>query len=142
MGHPGSVARIEVQSQPWALRTAIMVRRMSFQVLGASITELGNMQPSQQMWWKALVGLPSVVAHPESGDGDDVELAVGVAGQAVAAGLVVRAGAVDGAVVLGDVEVDGPGAQGVGRSCVARRRARPGPTSRSLRGAGGLSGAL
>ena len=34
------------------------------------------------------------------------------------AGLVVRAGAVDGAVVLGDVEVDRPGAQRVGHLLV------------------------
>ena len=41
-------------------------------------------------------------------------LPFGIVGRAVAAGLVVAAGAVDGAVVLGDVEIDRPGAEGVG----------------------------
>lgn len=45
--------------QPWALRTAIIVLRMSFQVCGFIIVALGNMQPSQQMCWKALDGCPS-----------------------------------------------------------------------------------
>src|SRR5690606_14488139 len=44
----------------------------------------------------------------------DVELAAWVVGRAVAARLVVAAGAVDAAVVLGDVEVDRPGSQGGG----------------------------
>ena len=55
-----------------------------------------------------------LVAEPVAGMTRDVELAGWVGGQAVPAGLVVRAGAVDGAVVLGDVEVDRPGAQGGG----------------------------
>ncbi len=38
-------------SQPFSLRTAIIVRRISFQVSGCIITALGNMQPSQQMCW-------------------------------------------------------------------------------------------
>ena len=59
------------------------------------ITALGNMQPSQQMCWNVLVRLPVVVAQPVAGVLDDVELAVGVGRQAVAAGLVVGAGAVD-----------------------------------------------
>ena len=42
--------------QPWALRTAIIVLRMSFQVCGFIIVALGNMQPSQQMCWKAFDG--------------------------------------------------------------------------------------
>src|SRR5439155_8141357 len=44
--------------QPWASRTATMAARISFQVLGFLSTSFGNMQPSQQMWRKALVGLP------------------------------------------------------------------------------------
>ena len=35
--------------QPWASRTAIMARRISFQVFCFIITALGNMQPSQQI---------------------------------------------------------------------------------------------
>src|SRR5207302_10141297 len=56
-----------------------------------------------------------VVAEPEAGDVGDVELAGGVGGHAMAAGFVVGAGAVDGAVVLGDVEVDRPWPQGRGQ---------------------------
>ena len=69
------------------------------------------MQPSQQMCWKARVGCAVVVAQPGAGVADDIELAVGVVGLAVAAGLVVRAGAFHGAVVLRHVEIDGPGTQ-------------------------------
>ena len=61
------------------------------------ITSFGNMQPSQQMCWNLRVTLAVLVAQPEAGVLDDVELAVGIERQAVAAGLVVRAGAVDGA---------------------------------------------
>ena len=43
-----------------ALRTAIMVRRISFQVCCSSMTALGNMQPSQQICAKAWVRLPSL----------------------------------------------------------------------------------
>ena len=43
---------------PWASRTAIILRRISFQVPNCIITALGNMQPSQQIWRKALVGWP------------------------------------------------------------------------------------
>ena len=56
--------------------------------------------------------------QPVGGAFRDVELAVGIVGAAVAAGLVVGAGAVDGAVVLGDVEIQRPGAQGVGHDLV------------------------
>src|SRR5690348_7923386 len=52
--------------------------------------------------------LAGVVAHPGAGVAHDIELAVGVAGLAVAAGLVVRTRAFDGPVVLRHVEVDGP----------------------------------
>ena len=45
---------------------------------------------------------------------DDVEAAIGVGHHAVAAGLVMITHAFHRAVVLGDVEVDGPGAQHVG----------------------------
>src|SRR5581483_6289919 len=44
--------------QPWASRTAIMAERISFQVPGSLITAFGNMQPSQQTCWKALLGSP------------------------------------------------------------------------------------
>ena len=54
------------------------------------------------------------VFEPVAGGLGDVELAVRIVSAAVLAGLVVAAGAVDGAVVLRDVEVDGPGAEGVG----------------------------
>ena len=84
---------------------------MSFQVCGFIMTALGNMQPSQQMCRNFLVSLPCLVAEPEAGVMGDVELAVGVGRQAVAAGVVVRAGAEDRGVVLGDVEVDRPGPQ-------------------------------
>ena len=47
------------QSHPCALRTAIITRRISFQVCALSITELGNMQPSQQMCANAFVGFPA-----------------------------------------------------------------------------------
>ena len=55
-----------------------------------------------------------LVAQPVAGVLDDIEAAVGVVDAAVAAGLLVVAGAEDGAVVLGDVEVEGPGAERVG----------------------------
>ncbi len=42
----------------------------------------------------------------------DVEFAVGIGGQAMMAGFVVRARAVDGGVVLGDVEIYGPSQSG------------------------------
>ena len=109
--------------QPCASRTAIIVARMSFQVCGFIITALGNMQPSQQMCRNVLVSLPVLVAEPEAGVVRDVELAVGVGRQAVAAGVVVRARAEDGGVVLGDVEVDRPGPEGVGQGLAGPRRA-------------------
>ena len=49
------------------------------------------------------------VLEPEGGALGDVEFAVRVVGLAVAAGLVVGAAPVHGAVVLRDVEIDGPG---------------------------------
>ena len=54
------------------------------------------------------------VLEPVGGAAGDVEFPVRIVGWAVAAGFVVIAGAVDAAVVLGDVEVDGPRAEGVG----------------------------
>ena len=44
--------------QPWASRTLTMAPRILFQVSCFSITALGNMQPSQQMWRIVLVRLP------------------------------------------------------------------------------------
>ena len=44
--------------QPWASRTLIMAPKTLFQVDCCSITELGNMQPSQQMWRIVLVSSP------------------------------------------------------------------------------------
>ena len=52
--------------------------------------------------------------EPVAGALDDVEFAVRIVGGAVAAGFVVAAGAVHGAVVLGDVKIDRPRPQGVG----------------------------
>ena len=49
--------------------------------------------------------------EPDLGAGGDVEFAVGIIGLAMATGLLVGARAVDGAVVLGHVEVEGPGAE-------------------------------
>src|SRR5260370_34098935 len=60
-------------------------------------------------------GLAIRAAQPGAGVAHDIEFAVGVGGRAMAAGLVVRAGAFDGAVVLRDVEIDGPRSSGVGR---------------------------
>ena len=81
------------------------------------------MQPSQQMCSNCARRLAVVVAQPGAGVAHDVELAVGIVGQAVAAGLVVRAGAFDGAVVLRDVEVDRPRAQRARSSWRRPRRA-------------------
>ena len=44
--------------QPWASRTAIMARKMSFHVSCFIMTAFGNIQPSQQICWKARVSLP------------------------------------------------------------------------------------
>ena len=85
-----------------------MTPRMSFHVFCCVITALGNMQPSQQMCSSFRVSLAVLVAQPEAGVLDDVELAVGIVGLAVAAGLVVRARPLDRRVVLRDVEVDRP----------------------------------
>ncbi len=57
--------------------------------------------------------LARLVAQPVAGVAGDVELAAWIGGEAVAAGLLVIAGAEDGAVVLRDVEVDRPRTQGV-----------------------------
>ncbi len=56
--------------------------------------------------------LTVVVAQPESGITHDIETAIGVMRQAVVAGLIMRTGAFDRAVILGDVEINGPGPQG------------------------------
>src|SRR5881394_2355029 len=52
--------------------------------------------------------LPVVAAHPGARVAHDVELPIRVERRTVAAGLVVRSFALDRAVVLRDVEVDGP----------------------------------
>ena len=52
--------------------------------------------------------IPFVVAEPETGVARDVELAVGIVGETMPAGMIVRAGAEHGRVVLRDVEVDRP----------------------------------
>ena len=59
-----------------------------------------------------------VVFEPFGGALDDVEFSVRVVGRAVATGFVVSASAVDRAVVLGDVEVDGPRAELVDHGAV------------------------
>ena len=58
---------------------------------------------------EALERAAGFVAQPVAGVLGNIELAGGIGRLAVAAGLVVGAGAVDGAVVLGDVEIDRPG---------------------------------
>src|SRR5215207_9574104 len=55
--------------------------------------------------------LAGFIAHPEPSVVDDIEPPVRVVYRAMAAGLVVRAGAEDGAVVLSDVEIDRPGTE-------------------------------
>ena len=52
-----------------------------------------------------------VILKPLGGAGNDVEFAVWIIGGAVAAGLVVGARSVYGAIVLSDVKVDGPRAE-------------------------------
>ena len=64
--------------------------------------------------------LALLVAEPVAGVMRNVELALGVVGQAVAAGLVVRAAAMHRGVVLGDVEIDRPGPQGRGQLAIGR----------------------
>src|SRR6266568_8107392 len=59
--------------------------------------------------------VPARVAEPEAGVVGDVEFAVGVGGEAMAAGLVVRAGAADGGIVLRDMEINRPRAQRGGK---------------------------
>src|SRR5437867_7219189 len=44
-----SVTSSSSSRQPWASRTEINARKMSFQVFCFIMTALGNMQPSQQM---------------------------------------------------------------------------------------------
>ena len=82
-------------------RTAIIALRMSFHVCRFIITALGNMQPSQHTWRNRLVSSPLFVAQPEAGITRDVELAVGIVGQAVPARLVVRAAAMDRTIGFG-----------------------------------------
>ncbi len=67
-----------------------------------------------------------VVFEPFGGALDDVEFAVRIVGGAVATGFVVGAGAVDRAVVLGDVEVDGPGSELVDHGAVGGPEFFPG----------------
>lgn len=54
------------------------------------------------------------VFEPVTGTFHDIELAVRIVSTAVLASLVVATSAMDSTVVLGDVEVDGPRAEGVG----------------------------
>src|SRR5512137_362886 len=58
--------------------------------------------------------LAFAVAEPVAGVADDIEFTLRIGGKAVAAGLLVRAGTKDTAVVLRDVEVDRPRAERVG----------------------------
>ena len=60
------------------------------------------------------------VFEPVAGAFCDVEFAVWIIGKAMLAGLVMAAGAVHFAVVLGHVEVDGPGAEGGGVASCGR----------------------
>src|SRR5260221_6472592 len=45
-------------SHPCACRTETIAPRIEFQVCCFSITSFGNIQPSQQICWKALVNFP------------------------------------------------------------------------------------
>ena len=54
------------------------------------------------------------IAQPETGGLGDVQFAIGVFGQAVTAGLVVRTLAFDRAIVLRDMEIERPWTQDVG----------------------------
>ena len=119
--------------QPCASRTAIIAARMSFQVCGFIIVALGNMQPSQQMCLNALRRLAVLVAHPVAGVMHDVELAVRIVRQAMAAGLVVRAGAFHRRVVLRDVEIDRPGPQRGGQRLQRGVERRPDRSNRTFR---------
>src|SRR6185436_17230597 len=62
--------------------------------------------------------LAALVAQPVAGILRHVELAVGIGRLHMAAGLLMIAGAENGAVVLRDVEVIGPGPQGIGHLLV------------------------
>ena len=86
--------------------------------------------------------LAVVVAQPVAGVLGDVELAVRVVRQAVAAGLVVGARALDRGVVLGDVEVDRPRAQRRRSACVGRVERLAVVPVEVLRAGCGLPGAL
>ena len=59
------------------------------------------------------------VLEPVGGGTGDIELAVRIVGEAMAAGFIVGTGAMHGAVVLGDVEIEGPRAQRVGHGGVS-----------------------
>ena len=54
----GSAGPVAYSTQPCASWTLTMTARISFQVWGSSITSLGNMQPSQQMWRHFRVSSP------------------------------------------------------------------------------------
>src|SRR5204863_5338172 len=55
--HP-DIQLLHASLQPCASRTAIMVRRMFFQVSGFIIVSFENMQPSQQIWRIVFVSAP------------------------------------------------------------------------------------
>src|SRR5580700_9171069 len=52
-----------------------------------------------------------LAAQPDAGRSHDIEFAVGIAGQAVATGFVVRSRTFHGGVVLRDMEIDHPRAE-------------------------------
>ena len=58
------------------------------------------------------------IFEPVSGALDDIEFSVWIIGAAVFAGLIVGACTVDMPIVLGDVEIDGPGSELVGHAFV------------------------
>ena len=70
------------------------------------------------------------------------ELAVRIVGQAMPAGLIVRAGAVHRGVVLGDVKIDRPGTQGGGELFQRLVELAACPSSRNSAGSMASSGAL
>ena len=97
--------------QPCASRTAIIAARMSFQVCGFIIVLLGNMQPSQQMCWNFLVSLPCSSRSQKPATLTMSSLPLGSFGRQWRPVLSCEPVPCTVRVVLGDVEIDRPGAQ-------------------------------
>ena len=65
------------------------------------------------------------VAQPAASLFGDIELAVGILGQAMAAGLIMTSRAVHGGIVLCNMKVKGPGAQRIGHLAIGSVECRP-----------------